>query len=788
MEVAAQAVVLHLDRYIQSVTGSGRGEDAMPGLPEGQPMKKALLTSLLTMLGVAAAAAPAKSKQERSIDALIAKMTLEEKLGQLYQLGGPVDTLIDPAVRGLLGSTLNIGGGAPAVNKLQRAVMERSRLKIPVIVGADVIHGYRTVFPIPLGMASAWDPAAVETASSVAAAEAAAAGIRWTFAPMVDIARDPRWGRIAEGSGEDPYLGSAIARAAVRGFQGKDYGAPDKVAACAKHWAAYGAAEAGRDYNTTDVSERTLREIYFPPFKAAVDAGVATFMSSFNDLNGVPATANPWLQTKVLRREWGFDGFVVSDYTAVQELLQHGIAADGAEAARRALQAGVDMEMVSTLYSSNAAALLKQGWLSMAIIDEAVRRVLRIKHRAGLFERPYVDESLAAKVTLTPENRQAARRVAGRSMVLLKNDGAVLPLSKSLATVAVIGPLADAKADMLGTWCGEGKKEDVVTLLEGVRAKLPQAKVVHVEACRIASCGEAGIAQANVNPAQACRAEPCANAGIQEAVKAARKADAVILALGESSDMSGEANSRADIGLPGGQLELAKAVLALGRPTAVVLFNGRPLTISDLVEISPAILEAWHPGIEAGNAVADVLFGDVNPGGKLPVSFPRVLGQVPIYYNYKNTGRPFDPADHYRSKYMDAPNSPLFPFGYGRSYTQFKLSGLSLSAKSIRPKGRLTASVDVENIGAREGDEVVQLYIRDLAASATRPVRELKGFERVTLKPGEKRRVSFELTPELLGAYDQGMKFQVEPGKFKVFAGDSSVGGLEDEFEVVAAE
>jgi beta-glucosidase len=718
---------------------------------------------------IAVPATPPQADIEKKINALLARMTLEEKLGQLQQLDGEANGNYRPehielVRKGLLGSTLNVRG-VQKVNELQRIAVEGSRLKIPLIFGFDVIHGYRTIFPVPLGEASSWDAAAVERAASIAAAESRAAGVHWTFAPMVDIARDPRWGRIVEGSGEDPYLGSVMARARVRGFQGRDYSAPDRIVACAKHWVGYGAAEAGRDYNTTDISEWTLREIYFPPFKAAVDAGVGTFMSAFNDLNGVPTSANPFTLTRVLRGEWKFDGFVVSDYTSVEELIKHGLAANEMEAARAALNAGVDMEMVSRLYNKHGSQLAKTGKLSQATIDEAVRRILRIKFRLGLFDKPYADEARERATILSRENRAAAREIAARSMVLLKNERDILPLSKGVKSIAVVGPLADSQKDMIGSWNGDGKAEDAVTLLAGIKAKAGSGtKITYVKGCDV---------------------EGNATHSINEAARAASDADVTIVAVGESAEMSGEASSRSSLDVPGRQLDLVKALQATGKPVVVVLMNGRPLTINWIAENTPAILETWFAGTEAGNAIADVLFGDVNPGGKLPVTFPRAVGQVPIYYNHKNTGRPPDPNNKYTSKYLDVPVTPLYAFGYGLSYTEFKLSNLQLSAQSIRADDQLTASVEVENTGKRAGDEVVQLYIRDMAASRTRPLKELKGFERITLKPGEKQRVQFTLAPEQLGFYNTDMRFVVEPGAFKVIVGRNSVDGLEASFEVV---
>ena len=730
-----------------------------------------ILLILLVAFSFIAPLSPSHSQRrqdiEQKINALLARMTLEEKLGQLQQLDGESNGNFRPEHRdlvrkGLLGSTLNVRG-AQRTNELQRIAIEESRLKIPLLFGFDVIHGYRTILPVPLGDASSWDPAVAETSASIAAAEARSSGVHWTFAPMVDIARDARWGRIVEGSGEDPYLGASLARARVRGFQGRDYSAPDKVLACAKHWVAYGAAEAGRDYNTTDMSERTLREIYFPPFKAAVDEGVGTLMSAFNDLNGVPSSANPFTLTQVLRGEWKFDGFVVSDYTSVQELINHGLAANEKEAARLALNAGVDMEMVSRDFNKHGPDLSRNGQLSQATIDEAVRRILRIKFRLGLFEHPYVDEARERSVILSSANVAAARELAARSMVLLKNEREVLPLSKGVKSIALIGPLADDQQDLLGSWSGDGQASDAVTLLTGVKAKVsPSTKI---------------------NYAKGCDVNGISTEGFDEAVRVARESDVVIVAVGESAGMSGEASSRSSLDLPGQQLDLVKALHAAGKPMIVVLMNGRPLTINWIAENTPAILETWFAGTQGGNAIADVLFGDVNPGGKLPVTFPRSVGQEPLYYNHMNTGRPPNANEKYTSKYLDVSWTPLFPFGYGLSYTQFRLSNLQLSATRIRPDGRVTVSFEVENTGQRTGDEVVQLYIRDVAASVTRPVQELKGFQRITLRPGEKRRIEFMLMPEHLGFYNREMRFVVEPGEFKVMVGTSSA----DEHELVAS-
>jgi beta-glucosidase len=581
---------------------------------------------------------------------------------------------------------------------------------------------------------------------------------------MMDIARDPRWGRIAEGSGEDPYLGARMAAARVRGFQGDDYSAPDRMVACPKHYVGYGAAEGGRDYNRTEISEHTLRTVYLPPFRAAVGAGAGTIMSAFNDLNGVPASANPFTLRQVLRREWGFDGVVLSDWEAVSELVDHGAAADQADAVREAITAGVDMDMVSGTYAKHLPRLVREGKVPLKLVDEAVRRVLRVKFRLGLFERPYTDPTREASSTLTPEHLRLALEDAHKAIVLLRNERGLLPLDKGLKSVAVIGPLADERKAPLGPWSAVGRAEEVASVLQGVKTRLPGAQVLYARGCDIE--GDDGK-------------------GIAEAVAVARRADLALLVVGESAQMSGEAGSRAYLDLPGRQRELVRAVAEAGVPVVLVLMNGRPLTIPWESAHVPAVVEAWFLGTQTGNAVADVLFGDYNPSGKLPVTFPRTVGQVPIYYNHTNTGRPPSPDNKYTSRYVDEQYTPLYPFGFGLSYTTFRYTGLALSAKRIRPDGRIGVSAEVENTGRLAGDEVVQLYIRDLAASVTRPVRELKGFRRVTLAPGERRRVEFTLTPAELGSYDRRMRFVVEPGAFKVWVGPSSAEGLEADFEVV---
>src|SRR5438128_5423333 len=734
------------------------------------PLRQIVVALIIAVGSSAAAQAGAQvSSPARKIDSLLARMTLEEKLGQLNlpsfdERSGPAQ--LDLVRRGLVGGFLNLTG-ATATRAAQQVAVTESRLRIPLLLGYDVIHGYRTTFPIPLAEASTWDPAAAQAAAHVAAVEAAAAGVNWTFAPMVDIARDPRWGRIAEGAGEDPYLGSVLAAARVHGFQGADLRAADAVMATAKHFAAYGGAEGGRDYNTVDVSERTLRETYLPPFRAAVDAGAGTIMTSFNEIAGLPSTANRWLLTALLRGEWKFRGMVVSDWTAIDELRAHGVAGSRADAGRLALKAGVDMDMVSRIYLDDLPAVVRAGGIPVATVDAAVRRALQAKLALGLFNDPYHGATVEREraVFLAPEHRQLARRVADEAIVLLKNDTNLLPLDTTRRTVAVIGPLADDKVAALGPWAGHGDPQDAVTPLEGIRARAGAGpKVLYAKGCDITDSTTAGIA---------------------DAVALARQADVAVVVLGEAGDMSGEAASRSTLGLPGVQQQLLEAVQATGTPIVLVLMSGRPLAVAWAAEHVHTIVQAWFLGVETGHALADVLLGDVSPSGKLPVTVPRSVGRLPIYLHHKNPGRP-PAAGKYNSKYIDLPVSPLFPFGYGLSYTSFEYRDLKLSAPTIPPGGTLKVSVTVTNTGAREGAEVAQLYLHDEVASVTRPVRALAGFRRVSLKPGESRTVEFELTPKELGLYDQRMKFVVEPGKFRVYVGGSSVGGLEGEFEVRA--
>lgn len=723
-----------------------------------------LSTGGATELGAQATRLRNRATEARFVDSVLARMTLAEKLGQLNQLsgagnptgpgGGERTARLQQLRSGGIGSFFNVVG-ADTTRALQRIAVEESRMHIPLVFGLDVIHGLRTIFPVPLGEAASFDPALAERTARVAAVEAAATGIDWTFAPMVDIARDPRWGRIVEGAGEDPYLGTMLAEARVRGFQGRDLSARDAIAATAKHFAAYGAAEGGRDYNVAEVSERTLCDVYLPPFYGAVCAGAASFMASFNEIAGVPSHANRHLLTDILRSEWKFDGLVVSDWTGIWELINHGVAADSAQAAELAIHAGVDMDMVSELYSRKLAASVAAGRASRAEIDEAVRRVLRFKYRLGLFKDPYVRRDAARERSelLTAANRALAREAARRSIVLLKNDQSTLPLRKDLAAIAVIGALAVDSNAVLGNWAGLGRREDAVSVLDGIRRALPRATVTY-------SAG-ASPTSSDTN-------------GIAEAVRTARAAEAVVLVVGENADMSAEAESRSTLELPGAQQQLADALSATGKPIVVVLMNGRPLSIERLQQTMPAILETWFLGVEAGNGIADVLFGDANPGGKMPVTTPRAVGQAPIYYNHKNTGRPPVATEKYTSKYWDIPFTPLYPFGFGLSYTTFRIGAPQLSATTMGARDSLRITVDVANTGSRAGDEVVQLYVRDDVGSVTRPVMQLRGFQRITLSRGERRTARFTLSVRDLAFYDLGMRRVAEPGTFHVFVGANS--------------
>lgn len=705
-----------------------------------------------------------KPASERFLDSLIMQMTLEEKAGQLTQFSGfaavtgpgAAEASMEQIRKGAVGSLLNVVGVGP-IRNLQRAAVEETRLHIPIVFGLDVIHGMRTIFPVPLAEAASWNPALVEEASRIAAREAAAYGIQWTFAPMVDIARDARWGRITEGAGEDPYLGSVMAAARTRGFQGSDLKWRESIAATAKHFAAYGGAEGGRDYNVVEASERAMREVYLPPFRAAACAGVASYMAAFNEISGVPAHANRWLLTDVLRGEWKFNGIVVSDWAGVGELIPHGIAADTAEAARRAIEAGLDLEMVSGTYASALPGLVRRGAVSTATIDESVRRVLRFKQRLGLFDDPYrgMDSTREKTDVLTPANRAVARKLAGQSIVLLRNERKTLPLSRDVGTIAVIGALAADSGSSLGAWAGIGRHTDAVTVLDGIRAAVARrTKVVY----------QPGVSDVMKSDTSRFKA----------AINAARNADVTILVVGEPRQISGEAESRASIDLPGVQLQLAQRIRALGKPLVVVLMNGRPLTIPWLAENAPALVESWFLGVEMGNAVADVLFGAVNPGGKLTATFPRAVGQIPIYYNHRRTGRPPDAENKYTSKYNDLPWTPQYPFGYGLSYTTYSYSNPELSTVSLAAGDSLSVEFTVTNTGTRAGEEVAQLYIQDEAASVTRPMLELRRFRRIPLRAGESSRVRFTIRMNDLAFYDAQMRRVVEPGYFRILVGPNS--------------
>lgn len=719
------------------------------------------------------------AKMQQFVNNLISKMTLDEKIGQLTQYTSDMASTgptmragyRDDIQKGLVGSIFN--AYTPAYTRqLQQMAVEHTRLKIPLIFGYDVIHGHKTIFPIPLGESCSWDLAAMEKSASIAAKEASADGLHWTFAPMVDIARDPRWGRVAEGAGEDVWLGSKIAAARVKGFQGKAFDGTT-VMACAKHFAAYGAVTAGRDYNTVDISTRSLWETYFPPFKAAVDAGVGSFMTSFNEINGVPSTANKWLVDDVLKKQWGFKGFVVTDYTAIVEMVQHGNVANEKEAGEAAINAGIDMDMQGAVFHNYLKQSVAEGKVTVKTINEAVRRILEAKYKLGLFADPYkyCNEDRAKKEIMSQENLNAARHIAAESFVLLKNYQQVLPLRKS-GTIALIGPLADDKRDMIGNWSGAGDWNKSVTVLEGMKAAAGgNANIVYAKGANITD-DPSMIKQMNDQGGNLVIDNP--DELLKSALETARKADVIVLTVGESQGMTGEATSKTNINIPESQRRLMSEIYALGKPVVLVLMNGRPLTLEWEDAHFPAILETWFGGTEAGNAIADVLFGAYNPAGKLTISFPRNVGQIPVYYGAKNTGRPADPNNKYTSKYLDSPNDPLYPFGYGLSYTTFSYSKPTLDKTTIKPTDQLHVNVTVTNTGNYDGEEVVQLYIRDLVGSVTRPVKQLRGFQKIFLHKGESKTVTFVLTNEDLKFYDINMKYTSEPGDFNVFTGPNS--------------
>lgn len=748
---------------------------------------KLLLISILLLSGlmVLAQSKPltAEQKMKVFIDALMKKMTLQEKIGQLNLSGaGDITTgqssssdIGKKIKEGKVGGILNLKS-AEKIHDVQRVAVEESRLKIPLIFGMDVIHGYETTFPIPLAMASSFDMSLVEKSARIAASEASADGICWTYSPMVDIARDPRWGRIAEGAGEDPYLGSRVAEAFIKGYQGDDLTRNNTIMSCVKHFALYGAAEAGRDYNTTDMSRVRMFNEYLPPYLAGVKAGAGSIMSSFNEIDGIPATANKWLMTDLLRKQWGFKGFVVTDFTAINEMTAHGMG-DLQTVSALALKAGIDMDMIGEGFLTTLEKSLKEGKITQAEIDLACRRILEAKYKLGLFDDPYkyCDVNRAKTEISTPENTLAARKIATQSFVLLKNDKQLLPLAKE-GKIALIGPLANSRFDMAGMWSVAAEHNQSVTVLEGFKNVVGEkAGIFYAKGCNITddpkldswitwgtSCIDSIYSPAELR---------------QKAVDLAKQCDVVVAVMGEGAEMTGESSSRSDISLPGSQEELLIALAQTGKPVVLVLFTGRPLTINWEQQNLPAILNVWFGGTQAGNAIADVVFGDVNPSGKLPVTFPQSVGQIPIYYNHKNTGRPLEEGkwfEKFRSNYLDITNEPLYPFGFGLSYTHFTYGDLVLDRTQLKGKQKLTASITITNSGKYDGAEVVQLYIRDVVGSITRPVKELKGFQKVFLKAGESKTVSFTITPDDLKFYNYNLKYDWEPGDFTIMIGGNS--------------
>lgn len=741
------------------------------------------LAASLVVVAAGLQAQKAPRDMDRFIDQLMKKMTLEEKIGQLnLPVTGEITTgqakSSDVAKRirnGEVGGLFNLKG-VERIREVQRQAVEESRLGIPLLFGMDVIHGYETIFPIPLGLSCTWDMKAIEESARIAAVEASADGISWTFSPMVDVSRDPRWGRVSEGNGEDPFLGAAIARAMIRGYQGKDMSRNDEIMACVKHFALYGASEAGRDYNTVDMSRQRMFNEYMLPYQAAVEAGVGSVMASFNEVDGVPATGSKWLMTDVLRKQWGFDGFVVTDYTGINEMIDHGMG-DQQTVAALALNAGVDMDMVSDAFSGTLKKSVEEGKVSAAAIDAACRRILEAKYKLGLFDNPYkyCDVNRPKKQIFTKEHRAIARKTASESFVLLKNEG-VLPLSKK-GSIAVVGPLANTRSNMPGTWSVAAVLDNAPSLVEGLREVVgDRAKVVTAKGSNL--IGDADYEKrATMFGRELHRDNRTDRELLDEALKVAAGADVIVAALGESSEMSGESSSRTNLEMPDVQRALLQELLKTGKPVVLVLFTGRPLVLTWEEEHVPAILNVWFGGSEAAYAISDVLFGDINPSGKLTATFPQNVGQIPLFYNHKNTGRPLQEGrwfEKFRSNYLDVSNEPLYPFGYGLSYTTFAYSDIHLSSTEMSADGELTATVTVTNTGSRDGAEVVQLYIRDLVGSVTRPVKELKGFEKIFLKAGESRKVSFSITPELLKFYNYDLQFVCEPGDFDVMIGGNS--------------
>ncbi|OQP65741.1 beta-glucosidase [Niastella vici] len=735
-----------------------------------------------------------EAKMKAFVANLMTKMTLEEKIGQLNLVtpgwGVPTGSVVSKGVEDNIRKG-NVGGlfgifGPDKIRQAQALAVNESRLHIPLLFGLDVIHGHKTIFPIPLGLSCSWDTALIERSARIAATEASADGLCWVYSPMVDIARDPRWGRIAEGAGEDPYLGSKIARAMVKGYQGNDLSKDNTVMACVKHFALYGAAEAGRDYNTTDMSRIRMYNEYLPPYKAAVDAGVGSVMSSFNEIDGVPATGNRWLLTNLLRDQWGFKGFVVSDYTSVNEMIAHGMG-DLQAVSARALNAGLDMDMVGEGFLTTLQKSLKAGTVTLKQIDDACRRILEAKYKLGLFQDPYryVNNARPDKEILTPENRKAAREIAARSLVLLKNDNKILPLKKA-GTIVLVGPLANNHTEMLGTWAVSGDNSKSITIQEGMQNVAGNS--VQITYAKGANITDDTAFAKRISPFnKPTEIDPrTPESLIQEAVDAAGKADAVVAVVGEAAEMSGESASRSDLDLPGSQRKLIEALAKTGKPLVVVLLNGRPLALPWLPEQAPAIVEAWFAGTEAGNAIADVLFGNYNPSGKLTTSFPRNVGQIPIYYNRKNTGRPYEGGNpKFKSDYLDVVNEPLYPFGYGLSYSTFVYDTVTLNQNTLHEGQSITASVMVSNKGDVAGEETVQLYIQDLVGSVTRPVKELKGFQKIYLKAGDVKKVDFTITVNDLKFYNSELKYVAEPGDFKLYIGTNSRDVKEAAFRLV---
>jgi beta-glucosidase len=748
-------------------------------------MKKFAIVTVIALLACSGNIHSSSPEMDRFINELMSRMSMQEKIGQLNLLtpGGDIPTgavvstdVEEKIINGQVGGIFGISGPPERIRQTQELAVKDSRLGIPLLFGQDVIHGYKTVFPIPIGLSCSWDMELIEKTARIAAREATADGINWNFSPMIDVSREPRWGRVAEGGGEDPHLNSEIARAMVRGYQQDDLARSNTMMATAKHFALYGAPEAGRDYNTVDMSRTRMFNIYMPPFKAAIEEGAGCIMTAFNDVEGVPATGNRWLLTDILREKWGFDGFVISDYTSVNEMVDHGLG-DLRAVSALALKAGLDMDMVGEGFLTTLEKSLAEGIVTEAEIDNACRNVLRAKYRLGLFDDPYryIDESLPEKEILTPENRFAARDAAARSFVLLKNEGDILPLNKK-QNIALIGPLADEKSNMMGTWAVSADRDLSVPVLEGMKNVAGDG--VSVSYARGANIhDDPGYAEKiNVFGTRITIDERAPEVMLREAVSIASNADVIVAVIGEASEMSGESASRSDISLPESQKKLVRGLAETGKPLVLVMMSGRPLTMEEEYDLADAILFVWHPGIEAGNAVADVLYGYYNPSGKLTMTFPRNVGQIPVYYNHRFTGRPQEGDDFvkFRSNYLDVPNSPLLPFGYGLSYTTFEYGNIKLDRDVMKPGEEITLSVTVTNTGDMDGEEVVQFYIRDVVRTITPPVKKLKGFEKVFLKAGESREVNFTITLNDLAFYDNNLNFKAEPGEFIAFAGTSS--------------